>query len=180
MAKPRIQHLEPEVADAITHWVDTLGENYGLWIWGPPRVGTTYAGYAALTEMGRLPAYAGGEAQIRACFDVYEDLRSIWDASTYSRGNASDSAGWDYRDQIDAEVTALWAVPVFMLNDWSETVPVEFFTKHFHPLIRRRITSCKPTLIISYFDPSVMGGQERYYREEFVVAEVTRRGNGTG
>ena len=185
MGQPRIKHLEPPVAELISEWVDRIEQKelFGLWLWGPPRVGTSYASIAALNELGRLPVYAGEEAQIRACFDVYEDLRAVWDESTFARGHASDNAAWEYRDQIDAEVTALWAWPVFVLNDWTDTVPAEFWMKHFYPLVRRRISARLPTIIVARFDPSVTGPEERYFREEFVVAEVTQRGaqaDGTG
>jgi hypothetical protein len=180
-SQPRIRDLEPTVADGISLWVDKIEqkEAFGLWLWGPPRVGTTYAAIAALNELGRIPAYNHQHAEIRAAYDVYTDLRQIFDASTYAQGHASDGAAWAERDQIEQEVAALWDCSFFVLNDWSDTVPVKFFMKHFYPLVRRRISAAKPTIIVTRFNPSVTGSEERYFREEFVVVEMTQRGHGT-
>jgi hypothetical protein len=176
--KPRISHLEPKVAEAIKTWVAGIEkkEVFGLWIMGGPRSGTTYAGYAALTELGRLPGYAKQIAAVIAVRDLYEDLCKVWDASSFARHEGS-AAAWADRDQIENEVNDTWELaPAILLNDWSDSVPVEFFMRHIYPMIRRRISQRKPLVIAARFDPIITGIEERYFREEFVVTEVTHRG----
>src|SRR5262252_973102 len=99
---------------------------------GPPRAGTSYAGLAALNELARIDAYSHLQVPTPAAYDMYEDLRAIWDASTYAGGHAGDAAAWAEKDLLAEMVTAAWAEPVFMLNDWSESVPTDFFLKHFY------------------------------------------------
>jgi hypothetical protein len=183
--KPRTSHLQPQVAEDIRLWVRGIeqGSVSGLWIWGAPRIGTSYAGYAALYELGRLSDYAGQRATVIVAFDMYSDLRRLWDADSYARSSGNNAA-WEVRDQIEAEVTFAWDSLAVMLDDWNTTtVPVEFFMKWIFPYIRRRISARQPLVIVSRYDPAITGGEQQFVLDEFVVTQVTHRGqdrNGTG
>ena len=169
--RPTLDDLSEEVAEKISLWaslVDSGDEMCGLWLHSAPREGSSYAALAAVRELRHVERYQGGSFFAMTAYHAYTDLRSLWDAD---KSDAPSFAEWA---SLDAEVHSNWSHNVLILDDWDDTVPTDFFMKHFYPRLRDRLKAQKPTIIATRHDPSVTGVEAPFFFDLFVVAEVDR------
>lgn len=176
--KPKIDLLADAAAESIKDWVQGVEDQelFGLWLWGKPRAGTSFAARAALNQLARIPKYNHTSAQVLDAYGAYQSLRKIWDTSSLMRGNTSDAALFSELTSLEDEVEWEWGQNVLLLDDWNDTVPADFFMRHFYPHIRIRVQTQKPTVIVSRYSTKVAGHEDAFFNETFVVAEVERAG----
>lgn len=176
--RPKASLLTEDVAERIELWVQGVeqAEIFGLWLHGAPRAGTSFAARAALNQLGKIPKYNHQDAYVLDTYGAYQSLRKIWDTNHLMRGNTSDAGLVSEVFELEDEVEWEWGQNVLLLDDWNDTVPVDFFLKHFYPHLRMRISKHQPTVIATRYPPDIAGIEAAYFAETFVVAEVLRAG----
>lgn len=171
--KPALDDLSEEAAEAIKVWLSYVEQDSGpksLWVHSDPRGGSSHAAFAAMWELGKLPAYKNGGCLVMDAYGAYQDLHSLWDSNRH-KDDAPSFAEWS---SLDAEIDANWKRSVILLNDWMDTVPIDFFAKHFYPRLRVRAQAGLPTIIATRYSPEALGAEAQFFYDLFVVVEVNR------